>query len=434
MTEDVVMQEEASTKVEQVPIHEAAKYDIIPVAAAPHISGIYAIAVTKNFRWLFTGGEDGFVRKFDMTATLNGESMLTMNQKQGLTETVQRAGMLVSAWENEEPRQLDVVDSQRSDGGEGPKTSPVYSVDVHSEGVWCIGGTEQGNINLWTVRHKEGKTIHTFKAHKNIVSALKICPGERQFVSGSWDKTLKFWDLDSGQQIREIAATSHVTNLVYHPEEQYLMATNFDGVVQILDPRNHAPIVQQLTPQMSGAPPWALSACWRTDGRGIFVGRRNECVDEFDISHGFIQARKMAKDSGAVSLVEALPNGKHLLCGSNDIVRLWDLTETMQEKKETKQLNQTPLFLDPFASDLFQGFGEQPSFQQTPERKEKKKLFEDENEILKVPFTVIPGHNGGTLSGCIRYNNFMITSSGTRGWAGTASNACLIYEISSLNE
>lgn len=74
---------------------------------------------------------------------------------------------------------------------EPAKISPVYSIQVHSEGVWCLGGTESGNVNLWSVRHEEGKIQYVFKAHKAPVSVMTLAPGEKSLLTGSWDNLVK---------------------------------------------------------------------------------------------------------------------------------------------------------------------------------------------------------------------------------------------------
>lgn len=42
-----------------------------------------------NFKkWVFTGGDDGFIRKYDFVASMNAEQMLTHNQRQGLVDSI----------------------------------------------------------------------------------------------------------------------------------------------------------------------------------------------------------------------------------------------------------------------------------------------------------------------------------------------------------
>ena len=64
--------------------------------------------------------------------------------------------MLVGAWENEEPKEPNPQLAGMIDATPA-KVSPVYCMDVHSEAVWLVTGTGSGHVNLWSVRHKEGK-------------------------------------------------------------------------------------------------------------------------------------------------------------------------------------------------------------------------------------------------------------------------------------
>jgi transcriptional activator SPT8 len=237
---------------------------------------------------LFTGGDDGFIRKFDMYASINGESMLTGVQKHGLVDTISRGGSLVSAWEcvlAEPPKPVQESAIQQPVEPQEDKISPVYSIDVHSEGIWCIVGTEAGPIHLYTVRHQEGKLIHTFRGHKDIVSVLKIAPNELTFLSGSWDKTIKLWDLNTGEVLKHYKdSKTQIMDIQFHPlNPNQFLACSFDGIVYVYDITKKDPIAT-LKSSISQSPPWSLSSCWSTDGTRIYVGRRNSTVSEIDLA------------------------------------------------------------------------------------------------------------------------------------------------------
>ena len=80
-------------------------YDIVPTIAAPHSTSINAVTTTPDMRWVFTGGADGYIRKFNWTDTVNGKVMLTVAQRHPFVDSVTKAGVLMSYWENEEPPQ-----------------------------------------------------------------------------------------------------------------------------------------------------------------------------------------------------------------------------------------------------------------------------------------------------------------------------------------
>lgn len=77
--------------------------------------------------------------------------------------------------------------------------SPVYSLAVHHQSLWLLSGTESGGINLQSVRHEEGKRITTLRKHTSAVSVLTLAQDELSVLSGSWDKTINDWDLNTGQ-------------------------------------------------------------------------------------------------------------------------------------------------------------------------------------------------------------------------------------------
>ncbi|KAI2605341.1 WD40 repeat-like protein [Hypoxylon fragiforme] len=173
----------------------ASTYDIVPTMAAPMATSVNAIAITPDLRYWMTGGSDGYIRKYDGPATINGKTLLTVAQRHPFVDSVTKAGVLMSYWENAEPqpavRQEDLV------------LSPVYSLAVHSQALWLLSGLESGGINLQSVRHDEGKRITCLKKHNNAVSVLTLSPDEKSVLSGSWDKNIFDWDLNTGQVSRQ---------------------------------------------------------------------------------------------------------------------------------------------------------------------------------------------------------------------------------------
>src|SRR5690242_1304954 len=172
----------------------ASVYDIVPTIAAPHSTSINAITATPDMRWVFSGGADGYIRKFNWVDTANGKLALTVAQRHPFVDSVTKAGVLLSYWENED-----------STGSDAP--SPVFSLAVHHQSLWLLSGTESGAINLQTVRHNEGHRVHTLNAHTSAVSVLTLAADETSVLSGSWDKTINDWDLHTGTVKRRFATS-----------------------------------------------------------------------------------------------------------------------------------------------------------------------------------------------------------------------------------
>lgn len=75
-------------------VDDCKTYDIVPLVAAIHACHIHSLDATKNMRWVFTGGEDGFIRKYDFFSSMCGKTLLTQNQKHTQVESVQKVRLV----------------------------------------------------------------------------------------------------------------------------------------------------------------------------------------------------------------------------------------------------------------------------------------------------------------------------------------------------
>lgn len=122
-------------------VDTAITYDIVPYVAAPQSTSINAFAATPCMRWVFTGGSDGYIRKYDWFSSINGKVPLTVAQKHPFVDSVTRAGVLLSYWENEEPAVKNNL-LHIPETTDDLKLSPVYSLAVQSQSLWLLSGLE----------------------------------------------------------------------------------------------------------------------------------------------------------------------------------------------------------------------------------------------------------------------------------------------------
>src|SRR5271169_3086414 len=77
-------------------------------------------------------------------------------------------------------------------------TNWVYALAALGDGMLASGSWDK-TIRLWDLR--TGKVLQTLKAHTTSVSALGAL-GDGTLASGSWDKTIRLWDLRTGKVLR----------------------------------------------------------------------------------------------------------------------------------------------------------------------------------------------------------------------------------------
>jgi transcriptional activator SPT8 len=173
----------------------ASTYDIVPTIAAPQSTSINAITATADMRWVFSGGSDGYIRRYNWVDTINSKLMLTVAQRHPFVDTVVKAGVMMTYWENWDINTRPGMSQIAAD----PVISPVYSLASQHQGLWLLAGLESGGIRLQSIRHEEGKEIALLQKHTSAVSVLSISSDEKSFLSGSWDKSVLDWDLNVGK-------------------------------------------------------------------------------------------------------------------------------------------------------------------------------------------------------------------------------------------
>lgn len=160
----------------------SAGYAITPVGAAPHAARIHAMALVQDATVLLTGGSDGYVRWYDLEASMNGRNMLTQNLRSTFVEGVSKGGVLSTWWGH-----AHLAPGEPLNKPDAP-LSPVHSLACERNALWGMSGGEAGNINMFGLRHDPGATWHVFRKHTSTVSALALSDNQTELISGGWDR------------------------------------------------------------------------------------------------------------------------------------------------------------------------------------------------------------------------------------------------------
>ncbi len=61
------------------------------------------------------------------------------------------------------------------------------------DGKTIATGSFDNTVKLWNLN---GQVLQTFKGHSSSVSSVVFSPDGKTIASGSWDNTVKLWNLD----------------------------------------------------------------------------------------------------------------------------------------------------------------------------------------------------------------------------------------------
>ncbi|ETO25213.1 WD-40 repeat protein [Reticulomyxa filosa] len=116
----------------------------------------------------------------------------------------------IRLWDIETSKELLVFNGHENTV-KSVKYSP-YESEVNGGNIICSGSWDR-TVRLWDIRSK--KEIRVFKGHRNYVSCVGYSPfvnsdtrdieGYGSIIySGSWDNTIRFWDVRTSTQLHEI--------------------------------------------------------------------------------------------------------------------------------------------------------------------------------------------------------------------------------------
>jgi WD40 repeat protein len=109
---------------------------------------------------------------------------------------------------------------------------PVNAVAITPDGQKAVSGSGDKTLKVWELN--TGKQLFTLTGHDDWVNAVAITPDGQKAVSGSWDKTLKVWELNTGKQLFTLTGHDDWVNAVaITPDGQKAVSGSGDNTLKV---------------------------------------------------------------------------------------------------------------------------------------------------------------------------------------------------------
>lgn len=296
-----------------------------------HLSGVRAMAVTADGRRIVSGSEDYTVRIWDLAtgspvdAPLKGASgwVLSVAVTPDGTRTItgDHDGN-VHIWDlTDVPRTESQSPAALSSAAQGHSFG-VYALAVSPDGTRIVTGSWDDTVRVWDLA--TGTPIgRPLKGHAKGVFAVAVAPDGSRIVSGGGDNRLRVWNMATGRQVgRPLAGhRSKVYAVAVTPDGTRIISGSGDETVRVWDLAS-GKHVRTLTGH-SGP---VLSVAITPDGRQIISGDWEGEVRFWDLTSGNLISRSRSGHTDRVNAVAVAPDGRRAVTGGRDgTVRVWDM-------------------------------------------------------------------------------------------------------------
>jgi RNA polymerase sigma factor (sigma-70 family) len=169
--------------------------------------------------------------------------------------------------------------------------------------------------------------IRRFAEHNDRVDCVSFSPNGRRFLSASWDWTVRLWDVETGQELKQIRFQGepavHVSGVWWFPDGRRFLALATDHhSLQIYDVQTGA-----LQKEFALHPGHIYAAALSPDGRRVLEGSYDYAAPArlWDVATGKL-LRELKGYIGETYGVAFSPDGRLALAsGKGGLVRLWDV-------------------------------------------------------------------------------------------------------------
>ncbi|MBD2059096.1 serine/threonine protein kinase [Oculatella sp. FACHB-28] len=196
-------------------------------------------------------------------------------------------------------------------------TGPVSAIATSSDGETFVSGSEDKTIKVWNLR--TGDLLRTLSGHDAEVVSVAISQDGQLLASGSRDNTVKLWDLQSGELIRTLDHPDWIQSVAFSPDGQMLAAGDRDQTVFVWNVSTG-----KLLCNFMGHTGEIQSVAISSDGRLLASGSQDKTIRVWDL-----QTEKrvhiLAQHAEAVESVAFSPDGQTLISGGADKTLIWDL-------------------------------------------------------------------------------------------------------------
>uniref|UniRef100_A0A0B7A3F6 Small-subunit processome Utp12 domain-containing protein n=1 Tax=Arion vulgaris TaxID=1028688 RepID=A0A0B7A3F6_9EUPU len=301
-----------------------------------HFNDMTCVTYSPDGQNIVTGGGDGKVKVWN---SMTGFCFVTFSEHAGEitgVKVTQNGKSVMSSSLDGTVRAFDLTRYRNYKTLTSPKPDQFSCLAVDGAGeIVCAGGSNEFMIYVWTM--KTGRLLQTLAGHEGPISALDFSPSDGVLASGSWDKTVKLWEIYEHSGVREtIHLNSDVLALTFRPDGRELAVATLNAHITFWDTNT-----AQQKGTVEGRPDLGYSRketdkisaktsaegkafetlCYSADGECILAGGRSKHVCIYSVSDQLLMKKFVISCNHSLDgMEEFLDKRKMTVWGSLSLV------------------------------------------------------------------------------------------------------------------
>ena len=212
-------------------------------------------------------------------------------------------------------------------------TDPVTCVAITSDDKYIVSGSWDNTVRIWNLQSKTQKSV--LQGHTKWVTSVSITSDNKYIVSASNDDTVRIWNIE--QEIQEGVIQGEegcILSVAVTSDSKYIITGGYDSTLIIwsFQKKSQEAILEGHTDSI-------LILVTTSDSKYAISGSDDKTIRIWDIQDRKQEAILEGHSNQVTGLAVTSDNRYIISCGNDKTVRIWNLQSRRQEWALEEQID-----------------------------------------------------------------------------------------------